>query len=232
MSSILKALRKLEQEQNSRKSGIVDITGQVIYKKDRPRRQTWRVPFGMAAVGITTAIGTYFLTTVYSHNGNEHPAPISPAVRQQIQAAAPPQPVEAPPSNVRDPLPAVAAATKKASAPEHFPPALPRLKGRKVATPSPPVVAPQPTAAPSVQPSPPPLHQQATAPAQTVAAPLPTLNISGVAYEADGGKFAIINGIAVTEGSVVAGAKVEEIQKDRIRFTFGQKTFDVPVVKK
>lgn len=231
MSSILKALRKLEQETNSRKSGIVDVTGQVIYKKERTRRQTWRVPFGMAAVGISTAIGTYFLTTVYSHNGNEYPAPIAPSVRQQIQAAAPSQPVEAPSSD-QGPPPAVVSATRKATVPDHFPPALPRLKGRTGATPSPPI-APQPTGTPSVQPSPAaPSHQQPAAPPQAVAAPLPTLNISGVAYEADGGKFAIINGVAVTEGSIVAGAKVEEIQKDRIRFTFGQKTFDVPVGKK
>lgn len=230
MSSILKALRKLEQEKNTRKSGVVDVTGQVIYKREqRPRRQNWRVPLSMAAVGITTAIGTYALTTVYSHNGSEHSAPVSPAVRQQIQAAAPLQPEVAAPTSQDTILP-VAVLAKKTVVPEHFPPALPLLKGRKE-TPSTPTAAPQPTVAPS-QPSPTPAHQQAAVPAQAVAASLPTLNVSGVAYEADGGKFAIINGVAVTEGSVVAGAKVEEIQQDRIRLTFGQRSFDVPVGKK
>jgi hypothetical protein len=41
--------------------------------------------------------------------------------------------------------------------------------------------------------------------------------------------LAIVNGVTVYVGAVVEGARVEEIGKDRIRFSYGGERFEVPL---
>jgi hypothetical protein len=49
--------------------------------------------------------------------------------------------------------------------------------------------------------------------------PSPSLTISAIVwYEEPSKRFAMINGLIVTEGSVVEGMRVEEIYPDRVRF--------------
>jgi hypothetical protein len=56
-------------------------------------------------------------------------------------------------------------------------------------------------------------------PLQAPAKPSPSLNISAIVwYEEPSRRFAMINGLIVTEGSLVEGMKVEEIYPDRVRF--------------
>jgi len=63
------------------------------------------------------------------------------------------------------------------------------------------------------------------APAQT-----PTVTVSGIAYNTTpADRLAVINGVPVGEGKSISGVKVEEILPDKVRFSQGQKTFEVPV---
>jgi general secretion pathway protein B len=42
---------------------------------------------------------------------------------------------------------------------------------------------------------------------------------------------AVVNGIPVSNGSVVEGARVEDIQRDRVRFSYGGERFEVTLGK-
>ena len=62
-------------------------------------------------------------------------------------------------------------------------------------------------------------------PAQT-----PKVTVSGIAYNTTpADRLAVINGVPMGEGKTVSGVKVEEILPDKVRFSLGQKSFEVPV---
>jgi general secretion pathway protein B len=64
--------------------------------------------------------------------------------------------------------------------------------------------------------------------ASTNTAISPALTVSGIAFQ-DGSNdnMAIINGIAVSRGATVEGVRVEDIQKDRVRFSHSGEKFEV-----
>ncbi len=55
--------------------------------------------------------------------------------------------------------------------------------------------------------------------------------INGIAYQDDGESVAVVNGLPVSAGSVVAGAHVEEIKKDRVQFSRNGERFEVMLEK-
>jgi general secretion pathway protein B len=60
----------------------------------------------------------------------------------------------------------------------------------------------------------------------------PAFAVSGIAWNTDSAdRLAIVNGHPLTTGSAVGSAVVEEILPDRVRFSQGGKTFEVPLGK-
>ena len=55
----------------------------------------------------------------------------------------------------------------------------------------------------------------------------PVLKVNGIAFQDGADSVAVINGITVSKGSVIEGVRVEEIQKDRVRFSRGEEKFDI-----
>jgi hypothetical protein len=56
------------------------------------------------------------------------------------------------------------------------------------------------------------------------------LNVTGIAGEKGSPvHLAIVNGTSVVEGAMINGVKVEKILPDRVRFTFENRSFDVPL---
>jgi type II secretory pathway component PulC len=55
----------------------------------------------------------------------------------------------------------------------------------------------------------------------------PVLKVDGIAFQDGADSVAVINGVTVSNGSVIEGARVEEIQKDRVRFSRDGETFDI-----
>jgi general secretion pathway protein B len=56
----------------------------------------------------------------------------------------------------------------------------------------------------------------------------PVLRVMGIAYHDSGtNSVAIVNGKPASVGAQIDGAKVEEILKDRVRFSYGAERFDV-----
>lgn len=95
---------------------------------------------------------------------------------------------------------------------------------------------PLPPAEP-VMASPAPLPVQA--PAQTEALPpssaaaptatIPVLVVSGIAWQEERhGRRAVVNGVLVSEGTMVAGARVMEIHAGKVIFSSGGQTLEIP----
>jgi len=55
----------------------------------------------------------------------------------------------------------------------------------------------------------------------------PVLKVHGIAFQDGADSAAVVNGMTVSVGSTVEGARVEDIQKDRVRFSRGGEAFDI-----
>jgi type II secretory pathway component PulC len=80
---------------------------------------------------------------------------------------------------------------------------------------------------PAVPPEPEPVVSP-TAPGVPLVPPArPVLKVDGIAFQDGAESVAVINGVTVSNGSVIEGARVEEIQKDRVRFSRGGERFEI-----
>jgi len=85
-------------------------------------------------------------------------------------------------------------------------------------------------ASPSLVPTPVPVQAAAVLP--SAAAPsttAPALVVSGIAWQEDRpGRRAVVNGLLVAEGAMVAGARVTEIRAEKVIFSSGGHTLEIP----
>ncbi len=230
MSSILKALQKLEQERAARRGGPPDISGEILKRgktgKSTPR---WLLPATMAIVAAAAVLATYTFMGGFSTR-KDH-------VSSTTTSSAPP-PATAPAPFPADP--AQAAAIRGTATPSVLPPtAVVRdvPVARRTVTQETSLVpkpAPRPTTPVTVS-----TQQISAAPTKTDTPPpapaepsRPSLNVGGIAWQQSSSlRLAVVNGMSVSEGSVVEGARVEEIFPDRIRFSFRSQHFELPLVK-
>lgn len=84
MSSILKALEKVEESQSASRTGTA-----AGFKKPRERKRPWIVPVSVMGGAVVAALGTFAVMGGFSRSA----APVQPA--QSVQTAAPAQPVQA-----------------------------------------------------------------------------------------------------------------------------------------
>lgn len=223
MSVILDALKKLDREKSSRRSGTANIAVEIL-RPDLPRSGK-RGPL-YVAIAFLTAIVTAAITYGVMVQGgrlskSSPPLAISPPVPNQEAAPAilPGEPIQ----SARDEIIPVPPKTqtpvksKKPAAP------LVESKGDETKIKQN-VIVKEPDIAPEkakIPPEPPP-HEPATT--------FPSLNISAIVwYEDPSRRFAMINGLIVTEGSVVEGMKVEEIYPDRVRFLHRNQHLEIPI---
>ena len=226
MSSILEALKKLEDEKAARLSGAGNIAGKVVKAGRRPKqRPWWLLPAGMAAVAASAVLATYLLTSGFSIRNETARTPAASPSQQPHQAAVPaagPAPPALPsPSGTNN----EAFPDKRGISASPVPPAA-VLPPRQV---SPPVATSQAQneTRKVEEPAAPP--QQVTNPGVS---DIPALIVSGIAWQKGGAeRFAMVNGRPVAEGATIEGARVEEIFPDRVRFSFANRTFEVSLGK-
>jgi general secretion pathway protein B len=61
---------------------------------------------------------------------------------------------------------------------------------------------------------------------------IPKLTVNGIAFQEGGSEnMAIINGVSVSSGAVIEGVRVEEIQRDRVRFSSNGENFEIRLNK-
>jgi len=224
MSSILKALKKLEEEKSLLKNEKeVNISRDIL--KTRSERKSsgkwlWLLGISATTVIIILSIALFRKSTTV----DEVKSPRLPTMSQL--------------------------STSLSSPPAAFPPPL-AVDGKKaaIARPSPVTVPNQDSSRPVLSPAKKPprtLTELPSTPVQTMELPktdlavksapplrkpLPdetTLTLSGIAWNKDSSdRLAIINGQPTVTGAIVNGAVVEEILQDKVRMNLSGRTFEL-----
>lgn len=228
MSSILKALQKLEQEKSTRRRGAPDVAADIVKPAAARQRSQWLIPAAMAGMIILAVIVTYTLMGGFSRHTAVPAAAVPPMVSppKEIATMAPPAVSEV--TEIISPARPILDNRKKQgqsqSAPE-----LPA--GTAVPQHAPPLQHPSPLPEPQGQPAPP-VQAKVEPVTQPATPPLPALKVTGIAWQKDNAsRLAMINGAAVLEGGTVEGARVEEIFPDKVRFTIGKRIIEVQLGK-
>ena len=224
MSYILDALKKMEREKarTSDQSGMTMITGD-LFSEGAPRPVTgngWKLA-GVAALAASLAVAvTWFLLAPARKKPIESvsaPMAEKAAPRPALVVSPPP----APPKPLTPPRVVSPHAVPGMAAHQGVKPASPR--GAKVAA-----ARPKPHKRREEHPAAVRRRQAPLKPAVATTAPPTDVKVSGIAWQDERkGRRAVINGFLLKEGSVVSGARVTEIQKDRVRFTQPGGAFDL-----
>ena len=192
MSSILKALRKLEEEKAAVGEGNVDIAHDILKgSASRPTRSLLWPLVSLVLFTLVIGAGLYIWSVLpqrapVSGQTAALPAPVSVETRKPVRLPAPVTPRVETPAVVQPPAPD----QPKNSAP---------------------VTVSAPAAAPS---KPPVVQAEASA---FDAEGLPFLILTGIAYrENPAERIAIINDLPVMQGTAIEGAEVVEILADRV----------------
>jgi general secretion pathway protein B len=218
MSYILDALKKIEHEKSKkvRPDGRVNISGDLFQERSMPaaRDGIWKIVLLIVAASLVTGAGTWFL---FLGSGRKSAAVVRPAVPSppasvipQVVTPVVPLPVQTQPApaatSPAEPVPAVPKTRETAGTVEFSPRDIRRSK-KQITVQSP---SPYPKqAAPTVQP-----------PAD--------IKLSGIAWQDDrAARRVVVNGFLLKEGSVVSGAKIIEIQSDRVRFSSAAGQFEL-----
>lgn len=222
MSSILKALKKLEEEKSVRPGVNPDISRGILRAgRKGAKRPPWLLPAaGMAGAALVAVLATYVAMGGFSRKQTQSAINTPSALKEEPILPQPP-PV------------AGGAATLTASRPAPGPrPSPSRREAPHAQVKTKPEPPPVHTSAPAVRPLTIPVAPNLHPSAEPSPAPQPVLRVSGIAWRQDGSsRVAIINGQSVAEGGMVGGARVEEIDRDRVRFSSGGRGFDVSLEK-
>jgi len=213
MSSILNALKKLEQEKVARRGNNQDITATILSNR-RGRRKRWFIPASMAGVAVIAVLGTYLVMGHFYQLKREGqqvfpstatlrippPLPITPIRSQQYQSE----------ERRQSPLPPDTGTY--------------RMKEKKKA----PLEAASRRGAKKSGVLPQPAPNEKFVETLSAGSTIPKLTVSGIGWQKDSaGRLAVVNGVSVAQGATIDGVKVEEILPDRVRFVQGQHLIEV-----
>lgn len=212
MSSILKALKKVENEHKQRMPDNLRIDADILRPDDSSRFSIATVSLAAVFLFICGSAVTYVsLKRAALFGASRQSAPSSKyAPTPQALPAVPPAPQ---PLKIDEPL---HGEQQKSSVTSPLPHGkVPHVQRRGI---------PSET-------------EQAGTSAQTVPSPAvppeesgiaPGVRVNGIAFQAGGvDSLAVVNGVSVTNGSIIGGARVEDIQKDRVRFIYAGERFEV-----
>lgn len=217
MSSILKALRKLEEEKARSEGGTPDIARNILRTGPRPKRNPWILPGSVAALFLVFGLTGYIL----GGKAEFAPPPTEPPL-PAVAPAEPAPPATEPPVPAADPPPVLPPPATLSEPPG--PPA-PPAEAQKAIPSRPPSAAPLPDVSKAI---PNPVENHSGIAEKETAGPLPSLVLMGIAFQDEReGRMAIVNDLPVMEGTMIEGARVVEISRDRVRFDFSGRSFEV-----
>jgi general secretion pathway protein B len=215
MSYILDALKKIEHEKHKKAGpdGRVSITGDLFHERTHSQGKAgrWKIAT-LVVVAVTVACaGTWFVL-----RGGQKTHMLRPEVSSK--------PVIATPAVIPPPVPVQAVqAPPVQSAPVTAAPRQP-VDARQAGSTSAPSRSARYVKKETTQRSPSSVPKQA---APTVAPPA-DIKLSGIAWQDErAGRRAVINGFLLKEGAVVSGAKITDIQADRVRFAMPSGVFEL-----
>lgn len=220
MSSILKALKKLEHERSERSPGSLKIDSDILKAADaRSFSPVATALLLLLVFGGGVAVAYYFMKVPKAPlvtTAIPHPA---------VTAKNYPPPVTSPNSKT-DSLPPeiiIVPARTEPSGQKYL-----QRRMQKQATTD--------TEAKSTTVRPPGsgISEKSSEPSATekkalpAAAKVPTLRVNGIAFQNSAAdSMAIVNGVPVSSGSLIEGSTVEEIRKDRVLFQYDGEKFEI-----
>jgi hypothetical protein len=220
MSVILDALRKLDREKSSRRNGTAPIAVEIL-RPDLSRPEK-KIPLYIAAISLTAIAAAAITYVLVSAPGflskSSPPVPVSlpPSSQQAIPAPLSREPVTDAQNEMSRVLP-------KIEAPAGSKPAEASFGEKKTEQ----HIVPEEVKVASGDTKKPVEHTLAGSPATP-----PSLKISAIVwYEDPSKRFAMINGTITTEGSLIDGVKVVEINPTTVRFLHNGQHFEIPISK-
>jgi general secretion pathway protein B len=238
MSSILKALKKLEQEKAVRRGGNPNIARGILRKVANDKKKSrWLFPVSVAGAALVASLFTLAIMAVFQSSSRT----AETVARTQDSVKSPPAPAQGLSSALSESHKGL---TRSGNPAEQVVP----KTGGIVKTPDtvktplkrirpvmpPPEAESETPSLPADAPSQPKVREPAATTVQlvkpSVGHSLPSLAVSGIAWQKDStDRVAVVNGTSVSEGVMVEGARVEEIFQDRVRFSFDKQIFEIPL---
>lgn len=235
MSSILKALKKLEDERAIHRPDSLKIGSEIL----RGEKQQRHSATGLVLAALLLFAGGSIATYLYMKPNS---SPVVDVAKKPVTVSGSTQPM----SKSKPPLQTLSRAMTDIKT-EELPKAIeivpaknykivrtippPKPQKHVVATKSAPSISPKPQGQPK-------LDQQKKLPTVTttvqppaVAGTVPALRVNGIAYQGAADSVAVINGVPVSVGGMIEGAQIEAIQKDRVRFSYNGDNFEIPLGK-
>jgi hypothetical protein len=224
MSSILKALKKLESEKSHHRQEQLGIDAKILQDGVSGRFSRSAVSLIAVALFVCGSGATYFYL---KHDAADEIVPHSISSQTEKRSQSLASGIVSPTlkgGTVRSASSPLVSAKKVSASPDVQKHSTLSESARQSAKTSQPIQDGK-----LVEITPKPVHLPAPSPAAAAGTGTrPTLTINGIAYQ-DGGSdnLAVINGVTVSSGTVIEGVKVEEIQKDRVRFSQGGEKFEI-----
>ena len=224
MSSILKALKKLEDDKATRQPDELRIDAEILRPDIHPKFTST----GVILTYLLLLAGGSGATYMYMKHGKapEQGISKSPVISRQSQ------PTVSDASNIKTEQPPAAVVivpanqnkTKKQETPEpHQPPLSIRTAPETgIKTPARLLVAPKPVEVTKAT------QAKSPRPLATDVKSMPAIRVNGIAFQdRSADSMAIINGVPVTNGSVIDGVKIEEINKNKVIFSYNGERFEI-----
>jgi general secretion pathway protein B len=209
MSSILKALKKLEDDRATRRPDELKINSEILRTDDsRHFSSTSMIVTSLLLIACGSG-------ATYMYMKRDNAQEIKPFASDINTEQLPPAVVIVP-SNSKQSAKTAPPKKQQTTIPAKTIPAVSTSKTAK------PVVASKPsekvitTVSPNVSPPSVPVK------------PFPVLRVDGIAFQdSTTESVAMINGVPVSNGSLIEGAKVEEIHKNRVGFSYNGEKFEI-----
>jgi hypothetical protein len=217
MSSILKALKKVENDNALRRPDELRIDAEILRTESHSRFSSSGMLLASLFLMAFGAGGTYLYMTRDKISEQTHPnsniisgqkSPSVSATPEIITEQLPPAIVVVPAQQKNN-----SAGDKLSKQHTSSQEKIPSKVSKRPSGAERPVIIPQRTSSNS-----------ATQKNNTV----PALRVNGIAFQDDGsGTVAMINGEPISKGGIIAGVTVEEIYKNRVKFNYNGELFEV-----
>lgn len=221
MSSILKALKKLEHEKSGHFPDSLNIDSDILKVTDSSPRFS---PFGMVLMfllifGGGIAVAYFFMKGTKTPLATIKQQPVITVIRNPPQVPPPVIKTETLPAEIIV-VPARKEPTVEALRKQHH---ITAFAGKVADS-----VAKKPAKAAVSSISEKPIEATKTANRELSDPTVPTLRVNGIAFQNNGAdSMAIVNGTPVSNGSIVEGITVAEVQKDRVLFQRNGEKFEI-----
>lgn len=216
MSSILKALKKLEDDKVTRQPDELKIDAEILRGNDLPRNSS----SGLLLTSLFFVACGAGATYLYM----KHDVSMIPNNKPNLQISADSKPEQFPQKAI--PVATSSFPQEPVKPVTENPVQLQRKSAPVISASLPVTIRNKPVVAPKL-----PLITTpavATQPATVQNKAVPVLRVNGIAFQNSGpDNVAIINGTPVSNGAMVEGVKVEEIQKDRVVFQRNGEKFEI-----